>query len=414
MDFEKSLNELCWELVIEQPFYGLFLTELNKRFTNDPSLSTACVAKAPGSINVSLLIDQGFWKTYLKNDSQRKYILLHETLHVIFDHFFFRDLRPDHLIDNIACDITINQFCDQKYERPQDGQFLENYKELNLKPMESTQYYYEQLLAAKQKKENSEGKTDSLAGPKGNKNGSSGCKQLDELLDNDPGDWHKQWETITKDMTDMEKKLLQKQIESAIREVAEQIEKQRGEIPAHLKDIVAKALHINKPIVEWKTLFRQFVGSAMNSDPYRTRKKPNLRFEDSPVTRHKPKVRGIFAIDQSGSMGENDIQEGNSELYHIWKSGVKIDLAEWDCECNPAREYKGKLEYERVKGGGTRLGCAIEYVNENKKNYDFAVFFTDGYIESDIPVCKVPCLILITSSGTTELNTSHKILKMNH
>lgn len=414
MDYEKSLTELAWELVIDEPFYGLFLTELNKRFVDDSSgIPTACVATAPDSINVSLLINKGFWKDYLKNDSQRKYVLMHELLHVIYEHFLFRDIRTDHLIDNIACDITINQFCDQKYERPADGQFLENFSELKLKPMEGTQYYYDELKKAQQKKENSAGKTDSLAGPKGNKKGSSGCKSLDQMLDNQPGNWHKSWDEMTQNMSELEKKLLEKQITSTLKEAAEAVEKQRGDIPAFLKELLSKRLEVNEPTVQWKQLFRQFVGSAMVYDPYRTRKRPNLRFEDAPVVKNKPKVRGIFAIDQSGSMSQNDIDEGNNELYHIWKAGVKLDLAEWDAECNPAREYKGKLDFERVKGGGTRLSCAIEYVNENKRKYDFAVFCTDGYVESDIVRCQIPCIILITSNGNTELNTIHKIIRMN-
>lgn len=414
MDFERSLNDLCWDLVIEEPFYGLFLTELNKRFV-DGVIPTACVAKAPESINVSLLINKNFWKDYLKNDKQRKYIILHEVLHVIFNHFLFRDVRPDHLVDNIACDLVINQFCDQnnKMERPADGQFLENYKELNLKPMESTQYYYDQLLKAKQKKENSEGTEDSKAGPKGNKKGTSGCKYFDEMLDNQPEDWHASWAEMTKDMNELEKKLLEKQIQSAIKEVAEQVEKQRGEIPAHLKDLVNKALEVKKPVMDWKILLRQFMGSCMNADPYKTRKRPNPRFDEAPVQKLKPKVRGVLGVDQSGSMSDRDIEEANNELYHLWKSGGMMDLFEWDAEANEHREYKGKLEWERCKGGGTRLGCAIEYVNENKKNWDFAIFATDGYIEDDIPRCEIPCLILITSNGNVNINTKHKVLRMN-
>lgn len=415
MDFEGSLNNICWDLVIDEPFYGLFLTELNKRFIDSSSMTTACVTKAPDSINVSLLINKIFWKDFLENDKQRKYIILHEILHVLFNHFLFMDVRTDRLIDNIACDICINQFCDtgKECERPEDGQFLDKYPELKMKAMESTQYYYDELKKAKQKKKSSEGKKDSKAGQPGNKKGTSGSKQLDEMLDNQPEDWHVSWKNLTEGMSETEKQLLQKQIESSIKEVADQIEKQRGEIPAHLKDLVTKALEVKKPVVDWKVLLRRFIGSSVAYDPYRTRKRPNLRFEDAAVIKQRPKIKGIFAIDQSGSMGERDIEEGNSELYHIWKSGAKIDLAEWDASCNPAREYKGKLEYERTKGGGTRLGCAIEYVNENRKKYDFAVFFTDGYIENDIPVCKVPCLILITSNGSIDINTKHKILKMN-
>lgn len=414
MDFEKSLNNLCWDLVIEEPFYGLFLTELNKRFVGEKEFPpTACVAKAPDSVNVSLLINKGFWANFLKNDKQRKYIILHEVLHVIFNHFLFQDVRTDRLLDNIACDLTVNQFCDQKHERPSEGQFLEMYKELGLKAMESTQYYYDELLKAKQKKENSKGKEDSKAGPKGNKEGTSGCKALDQMLDNQPEDWHKSWKEMTEGMSDMEKKLLEKQIQSSIKEVAEQIEKQRGEIPAHLKDLVAKALEVKKPVMDWKILLRQFIGSCMNADAYRTRKRPNLRFDETPVTKLRPKVKGVLGVDQSGSMSDRDIEEANNELYHLWKSGGMMDLFEWDAEANEHREYKGKLEWERTKGGGTRLGCAIEYVNANKKNWDFAIFATDGYIESDIPRCEIPCLILITSNGNVDINTKHKVLRMN-
>lgn len=330
MDFEKSLNNLCWDLVIEEPFYGLFLTELNKRFVDDKSMPTACVAKAPESINVSLLINKTFWKDYLKNDKQRKYIILHEVLHVIFNHFLFMDVRTNRLIDNIACDITINQFCDQKHERPAEGQFLENFKELNLKPMESTQYYYDELMKARQKKEDSKGKKDSKAGAPGNKEGTSGCEHLDKMLDNEPEDWHKGWKDMTEGMSEMEKKLLEKQIQSSIREVVEQMEKNRGEIPAHLKDLVAKAFDVKKPVVDWKILLRQFIGSSMAYDPYKTRKRPNLRFDEAPVVKQRPKVRGVVGMDQSGSMSPKDIEEGNNELYHVWKSGGKMDLFEWD------------------------------------------------------------------------------------
>lgn len=331
MDFEKSLTDNCWDLVLEEPFYGLFLTELNKRFTDDKGMPTACVAKTPENINVSLVINRNFWQNVLKNDKQRKFVILHEALHVIFNHFLFFHTRTERLIDNIATDIMINQYCDAKYERPEDGMFIDKFPELKLKPLESSQYYYDELLKAKEKKQQSQGKgEDSKAGPKGNQQGTSGSKLLDQMLDNEPADWHASWKDITEGMSDTEKELLRKQIEASIRDVAEQVEKSRGEIPAHLKDIVAKSFEVNKPIVEWKTLFRQFVGSAMAYDPYRTRKRPNLRFDDAPVTKQRPKIRGIFAIDQSGSMGDNDVKEGNSELYHIWKAGVKIDLAEWD------------------------------------------------------------------------------------
>lgn len=416
MNFEKSLNNLCWEMLLEEPFYGLFLAELNKRFSK--RMPTACVGKDSQSINVDLIIGEDFWETTLKNDSQRKFVLQHELLHVCFNHFFF-DWMQDKLIRNMAMDTSINQMI-TKYEGPTEKGFEPQlpslYPQLNLKLNEGSQYYYDEFMKAYENKQQSALKgQDSKAGPKGNKDGTSGDKRFDQMMDNRDqyGDWHDLWEQITKDMTEGEKKILEEQINSALREVADQIEKQRGTIPAHLQDIIKKVFQHKKPVVEWKQLFKQFIGSAQSADEYRTRKRPNLRFEDSPVTRFNPKVRVALGVDMSGSMGDDDLNEVFGEVYHVWKGGGKVTICSWDTMVHDVYEYKGEKHIKRSCCGGTEMSSFMRWANEHKKDYDVAICFSDGYVEGGIQKCDLPCLILITTNGNKEIDTKHKVLRMN-
>jgi microsomal dipeptidase-like Zn-dependent dipeptidase len=79
-------------------------------------------------------------------------------------------------------------------------------------------------------------------------------------------------------------------------------------------------------------------------------------------------------------MSDTDMIEINNEMYHIFKTGALVDYTSWDATVEPHKPYDGKLNFIRTKAGGTRISCAIEYVNQNfKKNgWKFAVIGTDG------------------------------------
>ncbi len=75
-----------------------------------------------------------------------------------------------------------------------NGISIASYPELKLKKDQNSLYYYQILLEAKNKKEDSKCKgEDSLAGPKGNEKGTSGCKNLDAQLDSEE-DIHMTWD----------------------------------------------------------------------------------------------------------------------------------------------------------------------------------------------------------------------------
>lgn len=417
---EKQLQNICFELINNSNtvFYGLFLTEINKYF--DKRVPTACLAKHPNAKIPVMLFNPDFWDTL--NSKQQKFLVLHEISHYIDSAFVMsKEFGMESLIDNIAMDCSINSRLMEAYEEQLEfikgGQLPINYPELKMEECRDSLYYYNILKKGKDKKEGSKGKEDSLAGEPGNKDGSSGCKNLDDMLDNqDKIDMHPQWAELTEGMSDVEKEVLKRDIINRLEKIAEDVTKQNGTIPIHLEGLSSKIKKV-KETVNWKALFRRFVGSTISSEILINRKRPNKRFEDNPSTKNKFKVSGVFLSDSSGSVSDQDLERCNAELYNVWKSGGNIDYASWDADCEKPVKYNGKLEITRTKGGGTDLNCAIEEINKGcKKNaWNFAIITTDGYIPTITVKANIPTMILITENGQINYpsNYKYKTVKMN-
>lgn len=422
MNYEKSLQDVIFDMICDPDymFYSLFIVELNKSFSDDPNL-TACAAKHKSSNNIELIFGKKFWTENCKNSSQKRAVVIHELMHVIYEHLgqIYQGMFPDKKIANYAMDCYINQLIKEQSPENEDGSdvfiYPKDFPELNLENNKHSVYYYYKFMDAKKEKENSKGKKDSLSGPAGNKQGSSGCKTLDQIIDQDI-DIHKSWDTLMEGMTPLEQELFSKQLRGMIERVAEETTKSAGRVPIDIQTLISNMVHLTPPVISWKNLFAKFVGSCTSTEQYQTRKKPNLRFEESPSLKNKTKIKGLVAIDSSGSMSTTEIDEINSQLYHIWKTGTKVDFTTWDGDCDIHKQYNGKLDFTRTKAGGTLINSAIEYVNDNfKKNqWSFAVIGTDGFVgDPQIIRCKIPCLIVLTKNGNLNLKAPQKIIKIN-
>lgn len=417
---EKQLQNICFELINNSAtvFYGLFLTEINKYF--DKRIPTACLAKHPNAKIPVMLFNPDFWEKL--NNKQQKFLVLHEVSHYIDSSFVLSiEFGMESPLDNIAMDLSINSRLMEAYEEQlefiEGGQLPLNYPELKMEDCKDSLYYYNILKKAKDEKEATKGQKDSLAGEPGNKDGSSGCKNLDDMLDNqDKIDNHPTWSELTEGMSDIEKEVLKRDIINRLEKISEEVSKQNGTIPTHLKGLSDRIKKV-KEVVNWKALFRRFIGSTISSEILLNRKRPNKRFEENPSTKNKFKVSGVFLSDSSGSVSDQDLERCNAELYNVWKSGGSIDYASWDAECEKPKKYTGKLEITRTKCGGTDLNCAIEEVNKGykKNNWNFAIITTDGYIPTITAKSKIPTMILITNRGHMNFQSDYKYktVKMN-
>lgn len=418
---EKELQNIVFSLINSNMtvFYGLFLTEVNKFFST--RIPTACLAKHPNAKIPVMLFNPDFWDKL--NEKQRTFLVLHETQHLIDQAFLFcKEFALEKPLDNIALDLTINSRLMVNYQGElefiEGGMLPANFPELQLEEEKDSLYYYNKLKEAKDKKEESKGKgEDSKAGELGNGNGTSGDKNLDDLLDNQEKiDKHVTWEELTEGMTDLEKEVLKRDIMNRLDKISDEVAKQNGNIPTHLERLLNRITKI-KEVVNWKSLFRKFVGSTISSETLPNRKRPSRRFEENPGIKQKFKVSGVFLSDSSGSVGDDDLLRCNAELYNVWKAGGDVEYAAWDAECDTPKKYDGKLEITRTRGGGTDLNCALVEVNNSyrQKGWNFAIITTDGYIPAIRVKTKIPTMIIITEGGSTTFDNpyNYKIVKIN-
>ena len=418
---EKELQNIVFSLINSNMtvFYGLFLTEVNKFFST--RIPTACLAKHPNAKIPVMLFNPDFWDKL--NEKQRTFLVLHETQHLIDQAFLFcKEFALEKPLDNIALDLTINSRLMVNYQGElefiEGGMLPANFPELQLEEEKDSLYYYNKLKEAKDKKEESKGKgEDSKAGEPGNGNGTSGDKNLDDLLDNQEKiDKHVTWEELTEGLSDLEKEVLKRDIMNRLDKISDEVAKQNGNIPTHLEGLLNRITKI-KEVVNWKSLFRKFVGSTISSETLPNRKRPSRRFDENPGIKQKFKVSGVFLSDSSGSVGDDDLLRCNAELYNVWKAGGDVEYAAWDAECDTPKKYDGKLEITRTRGGGTDLNCALVEVNNSyrQKGWNFAIITTDGYIPAIHVKTKIPTMIIITEGGSTTFDNpyNYKIVKIN-
>ena len=363
MSVLKDILKISRDIIMKEPFYGVFLSTLNRLETED--VPVAGVRR--NGINMELGINPNSWPSL---PHHLKYgILKHELLHVCFFHPITRDRYADKKVFNIAADIEINQYIDPKYK--EDGGFLEP-ELFDFPRNKGTDWYYKELMQMKGKN-----------------------PILDQLLDQ--MDQHATWKNI-EGASEHEKKLMQKQIEHQLKE-SDKMAKSRGSLPHSIQELLDNLNKKEEAVIDWKAFFRRFVGGSTKYYTKKTRRKQSNRFDDSPGLKVKQKNHVFIAVDTSGSVSNAEFEEFMQQVHHIYKSGTEITLGHADADMAHVELYKGKQITERFGNGGTDFDPAIDYFNKHKSKYTSMVYFTDG--ECIPPTIKPhkPILWVISSRG---------------
>ena len=369
----EDVSRIGRQLMIKEPFYGIFLSTLNKVTRTD--LDTAGVSKL--NINYQLAINPKFWDE-LDNDNKKIGLLKHELLHIAFNHLLDRNNFPNHKLHNIAADVEINQYLTPEYYPTPDILLPSTFPELSLPLKAGTKVYYDLLQQAY------------------NQNTS---ETLNKLMSDD--DFHMTWEEFD-NLSEADKKLIKSQIDHQIKNIAES-NKNQGFIPSELKDYIDNLFEITPQSYDWKAYFRRFFSSGIKTYTKKTRRKLNKRFIENPALKIKTKQNILIGIDTSGSVSKKDLIEFFNEIHHIHKTGVSITIAEGDADINNVYEYKGKAP-EFVSGrGGTDMNPFIEYFNQNRQ-YTNLIILTDGFIGDNTVKTFRPTLMVLCSNGASVEN----------
>jgi predicted metal-dependent peptidase len=386
INIQEQVARTTKTLIFDEPFYGLFLIGINKKYSLQ--IPTAGVSKH--GIGMQLTINPEF---YMELKEEHRYGLIkHELLHIAFGHLITRDLYSDKKLFNIAADLEINQYILES-KLPEGGLLLSSFPELNLPKKAGTDKYYELLEQAQQ-----DGTSPTL-------------DSLMSKMDGTTPHCHSTWDDFN-DLSEADKKLVQKQIEHQLKESAEQTIKRHGTVPGELADLIHRLTHVEPAKFDWKGYLRRFVGNSSVVYTKKLRRKYNKRYAANPGLKIKFKNHILVGVDTSGSVNNEELTEFFSELTHMHKTGHKITVAQCDTQLSSVKEFSPNKDWEIHGRGGTSFQPVIDHYNEKKGHYTALIYLTDGeaYPPEDCPKNTLWCL-----SSISQMNDDlpGKVIKFN-
>lgn len=373
----EQLAKTSKDLMLREPFYGLFLIMLNKQWNNSV-VPTAGVGRS--GLGYHLYLNEKFWD--ILSDKQRRGLLKHELLHIGFFHLTDFEHQTDKLISNIAMDLEINQYIAEE-DLPPGPQLISNYPELNLEPKKGCNYYYEKLMKGKQ------------AGNCPNLNkmiAAAGAGQITCKIsvNKDTGEIevevpdHSTWGEF-EGLDEATQKLIRKQTEHILKEVADQVIKSRGTVPGEFKEILDRINFSEPPKFDWRSYLRRFAGGSTKIFTKKSRRKFNRRYEENPGLKIKPRRHILVGIDTSGSVSSNELKEFLHEIHHMQKTGTEITIAQADTAISHIGVYNHRKEFVVHGRGGTDFQPIIDYYNANVHKYTCLIYLTDGEAPAPTP-----------------------------
>ena len=340
-------------------------------------------------------------------DKELAFVVLHEAMHKMYRHLTtWRKLHDEnHQLANAACDYVINLQLREldpgevyiSMPRDKDGKVM-GLIDQRFKGMNAKQVF--DIL----KKECKRG-------------GGSGGEQGDEKQPGRPGnpeqgsgdqdnggfDEH-DWDGA-KQLSEEEKRELEREIDQAIRQgaiAAKRVGQGGGDIERELEELL-------KPKIDWREVLREFVKTICSGKDASSWRRVNRRFVGMDIylpTLISERVgRILVAIDTSGSIGGKELQVFLSEVHSVFTQvrPTHVDLLYWDGHVAGHEEYSESdmdnlmQTTKPVGGGGTSPSCITRYMDEHKLDVECAIVLTDGYVGHDWGEAqgdKWPCPVL--------------------
>ena len=365
----------------------------------------------------------------ITKEPQVRGLVLHENLHIALKQMPFgmamfnenrqmANLAADFVVNDIIVNIdgTVNNSSERLVELPEGGVYDAMFHNWSMREV----YNYLKKHAKPK--------------PKGSGGGGSGGGQGNNPSQGGTQDSQDQWESVTvngntydlsnadeHDFVDIgklsheERKELNEEIDRALREGGILAGRMGGKMPRAISDML-------EPKVDWRDALREFVSASVRGKDEYTWRRMNKRHMANDI--YLPSMDNetigevVVAIDTSGSIGEKELNEFATELVSICEvsSPEKVRIIWWDAEVAGTQEFSG--DYTGIAsmlkpegGGGTRVSCVSEYINEHRINADCVIVFTDGYVEDSVKWdISSPTLWMVTQCKSFEPPSGRKVM----
>lgn len=156
------------------------------------------------------------------------------------------------------------------------------------------------------------------------------------------------------------------------------VTKSRGNTPGHLE---ASIEALNKPIVKWRTLLKQYLGRHMGNRRW-TYSRRNRRRDEFGLKgiSHRAAAEINVIIDTSGSISKDELEQFFAEI-EMMTHRTKVSILQWDhaFQGYDASYRRGDWKKINVHGrGGTDMVAPFKWLEDNKLIKDATVMLTDG------------------------------------
>ena len=346
-----------------------------------------------------------FLQTICPTQAEVNGLILHENLHIgLRHHLHGADMfKEDGDKANKAADYVVNDMITEiskKYpelvQLPRGGLYDPQYHNMSMREIYK-------LLKSKKGGGGGGGKPDK-EGEKGS--GSGG------------GEYEFDKHDFGKPMTQEEAKEMDGKIDRAIREGALLAGRLGIDLPRSITDLL-------NPVIDWKKELADFVTSSCKGKDEYTWRKFNRRLISNdiylPTVENETIGEVVVAIDTSGSIGQEQLNEFASELVSICEavSPDAVRILWWDTKVHGEQLFTDNYDQigsmlKPLGGGGTRVSSVAEYINKKKINAECVLVFTDGYLESDV-VWNIssPTLWMVTENKNWTPPTGKKVFMEN-
>lgn len=389
---EYRIDAALVEVLHSEPFSSEISIRTPK--VQNWKVDTAYVA-ADKDANIHLGYNPDFMRSL--PHEQKVGVIIHEILHIAFGHIAERAPanKNDAKIFNIAADLAINSiigekrlpdFClipgrAPKTDDPKLAELIKGFPRL-----ESTDYYFNRLKDYAEK--NGKGNNgESYEFSLGNENG--------ETLDSHGG-----WGDVPDEVKDILRNKAKELLESGVKNA--QRSAKWGTIPAEIASQLEKLL-VHE--LDWKAILRMFLGRTRSMERYSTVRRLNKRLPYMmPGAKRSTIANVLCAIDQSGSVTDEDVQRFLAETFAASKEG-QIDIINFDTEVDEKSLQSVKngqnFKWARTRCGGTDFNAVQKYLNDSKRRgkYSACILMTDGYAPQMGAVVGTKVMWVITESG---------------
>ena len=398
---DQLLEKSLVYLLREEPFFSTFYRAFRKQ--SSTQVPTAGVSVVNG--NVTLYYNPLFFESL--KPIERIGLLKHEAYHIIFEHCTERKRDP-HLVWNYATDLAINSLIPE-HELPDGGLIpgmpvpssLQEIDDPDLQKAsmaiyeliesfpkcESSEWYFEKLMELQDEFEEI-GKGD-CSGEGGYAGSGVGGKMPGPL------DSHDGWgEGMSDEQKEKIKNAVKESLERAVRDADGSSRgwgSVGGETQKRLREMVAKT-------VNWKEILNYFVGTTQRGEKRRTHRRINRKYPYiHPGTRRSYKSTIAIYIDQSGSVGDNEIELFFAALSELTKE-TEFVVFHFDTEVDEKSRtrWKKNQKYEahRTRCGGTCFTAVAKHFDTVQGEFDGYIIMTDGYAPKPPKALKKRCWII--------------------